>query len=67
VLTGQEPALVDGNKRLALAGTWTFCFRNCGRLPDTTNDEAYELVMEVAAGDPDVKQVAEALRAAGIE
>lgn len=60
-------ALVDGNKRLALAGTWTFCYLNCGRLPDLTNDEAYRLVMRIAAGDPDVKEIADVLRPAGIE
>lgn len=60
-------ALIDGNKRLALAGTWTFCYLNGGRLPAMTNDEAYDLVMGVATGGLDVKEVAEQLRAAGIE
>jgi death-on-curing protein len=59
-------ALIDGNKRLALAGAWTFCYLNCGELPAMTNDEAYSLVLGVATGDLDVKEVAEALRAAGI-
>lgn len=43
-------ALVDGNKRLALAGTIAFLGLN-GRRLTLTNDEAYDLVMAVAAGD----------------
>jgi len=42
-------ALVDGNKRLALAATIAFLGVN-GRRLTLTNDEAYHLVMEVAAG-----------------
>ena len=42
-------ALVDGNKRLALAGTIAFYGLN-GRRLTLTNDEAYELVMAVADG-----------------
>lgn len=42
-------ALVDGNKRLALAATIAFLGIN-GRRLTLTNDEAYHLVMEVAAG-----------------
>ncbi len=42
-------ALVDGNKRLALAATIAFLGVN-GRRLTLTNDEAYYLVMEVAAG-----------------
>jgi death-on-curing protein len=59
-------ALQDGNKRLALAAAWSFCGLNCGRQPDMTNDDAYELVMGVARGELDVKEVTEALSAAGI-
>ena len=40
-------ALVDGNKRLALAGTIAFYGVNGYRLT-LTNDQAYELVMAVA-------------------
>jgi death on curing protein len=43
-------ALVDGNKRLALAATIAFLGINGVRLT-LTNDEAYELVMAVAAGE----------------
>jgi death-on-curing protein len=42
-------ALVDGNKRLALSGTIAFLGVNGYRLT-FTNDQAYELVMAVAAG-----------------
>lgn len=42
-------ALVDGNKRLALAATIAFLGIN-GRRFTLTNDEAYHLVMEVATG-----------------
>ncbi len=45
-------ALVDGNKRLALAATLAFLGMNGHRLT-LTNDEAYDLVMEVAAGHVD--------------
>lgn len=41
-------ALVDGNKRLALAGTIVFLGVNGTRLR-ATNDEAYDLIMDVAA------------------
>jgi len=44
--------LVDGNKRLALAATIAFYGLN-GLLLTLSNDEAYELVMAVAAGDLD--------------
>lgn len=42
-------ALVDGNKRLALAGTIAFLGINGVRLT-FTNDEAYKFVMAVADG-----------------
>jgi len=45
-------ALIDGNKRLALAATIAFYGIN-GRRLTLTNDEAYELIMEVAAGKLD--------------
>ncbi len=56
-------ALVDGNKRLALAGTLAFLGVN-GRRLTLTNDEAYTLVMDVAAGHlEDVTRIAERLHA----
>lgn len=44
--------LVDGNERLALSATITFYGLNGFRLT-MSNDEAYELVMAVAAGELD--------------
>ncbi|HUB04259.1 MAG TPA: type II toxin-antitoxin system death-on-curing family toxin [Solirubrobacteraceae bacterium] len=56
-------ALVDGNKRLALAATIAFCGMNGGRLR-LTNDEAYDLVIDVATGRlDDVPTIASALGA----
>ena len=45
-------ALIDGNKRLTLAAVIAFYGLN-GRRLTLTNDEAYELVMSVAAGQLD--------------
>lgn len=45
-------ALVDGNKRLALASTLAFLGVNGHRL-SFSNDEAYDLVIAVAAGELD--------------
>lgn len=42
-------ALIDGNKRLALAAVIAFYGLN-GRRLTLTNDEAYDLVISVAAG-----------------
>jgi death on curing protein len=51
-------ALVDGNRRLALAGTIAFYGVN-GRRLTLTNDEAYDLVMAVADGTlDDVEEIA---------
>ncbi len=56
-------ALVDGNKRLALAATIAFLGVN-GRRLTLTNDEAYHLVMEVAAGQlHEVAELADTIRA----
>ncbi|WP_369798020.1 type II toxin-antitoxin system death-on-curing family toxin [Cellulomonas sp. B6] len=44
--------LLDGNERLALAGTIVFLGVNGTRLT-ATNDEAYDLIMDVAAGRVD--------------
>lgn len=53
--------LVDGNKRLALAGTIAFYGLNGFRLT-ATNHEAYDLVMAVAAGElDDVERIASRL------
>jgi death-on-curing protein len=57
-------ALIDGNKRLALAGLIAFYGVNGWRLT-LTNDAAYELVMAVASGTLDaVADIAPVLRSA---
>lgn len=54
-------ALVDGNKRLALAAVIAFYGIN-GRRLTLTNDEAYELVVAVASGEvEDLKDIARRL------
>ena len=56
-------ALVDGDKRLALAATLAFYGMNGMRLT-FTNDEAYDLVINVAAGRlDDVAAIASVLEA----
>jgi death-on-curing protein len=56
-------ALVDGNKRLALAATIAFLGLNGYRFT-LTNDEAYTLVIEVASGLlDDVADIADRIRA----
>ena len=55
-------ALIDGNKRLALTAIIAFYGLN-GRRLTLTNDEAYDLVMAVAAGEVDtVDELAAVLR-----
>lgn len=55
-------ALVDGNKRLALAATIVMLGIN-GWVLTLTNDEAYDLVIAVASGTlDDVTEVADRLR-----
>lgn len=59
-------ALVDGNKRLALAATIAFLGMN-GRRLRLSNDEAYEIVLSVAARDlDDVPSIAAHLRAGSL-
>lgn len=52
--------LVDGNKRLAWAGTRVFCLLN-GRDLRLTVDEAEALVLGVAQGHMDVPEIARVL------
>jgi death on curing protein len=57
-------ALVDGNNRLALAGVIAFYGVN-GRRLTLANDDAYELIMSVAASQLDtVDEIATRLRTA---
>jgi death on curing protein len=56
-------ALVDGNKRLALGAAIAFYGMNGLRLT-LTNDEAYELIVNIASGQiEDVQTIAATLRA----
>jgi death-on-curing protein len=56
-------ALLDGNQRVALAATIAFLGLN-GRRLTLTNDQAYELIMDVAGGRLDgVPSIAERIRA----
>ena len=56
--------LVDGNKRLALAGTLAFLGLNDLRLT-LDNDDAYDLVMAVASGElAEVSDISDRLRSA---
>jgi len=55
-------ALIDGNKRLALAATIAFLGLN-GRRLTLSNDQAYDLIIEVATGELDeVATIADRLR-----
>jgi death on curing protein len=55
-------ALIDGNKRLALAATIAFLGVN-GRRLTLSNDQAYELIIEVATGQLDeVASIADRIR-----
>jgi len=59
----RDHALVDGNKRVAWLATVVFLDLNSYQ-PDLSDDEAFELVMEVAEGAVDVEQIAHRLRIA---
>jgi death-on-curing protein len=55
--------LVDGNKRLAWLATYVSCAKNGVEL-DPTDDDAYTLVVAVAAGElSDLAEIAAALEA----
>ena len=54
-------ALVDGNKRLAWLSTVVFCDLN-GFAPRLTDDEAFQLVWDIASSELDVAWIAERLR-----
>jgi death on curing protein len=53
-------ALVDGNQRLAWLATVVFLDLN-GRTVELDDEAAFELVMAVAEGSPDVEEIAEHL------
>ena len=55
-------ALVDGNKRLGWLATAVFLEINGVEISRASNDDIYDLVIDVAAGQPTVDTVAERLR-----
>lgn len=57
-------ALVDGNKRLAWLATAVFLDLNGHRL-DMSDDEAFDLIWEVAGTSIDVHAIAQRLRTVG--
>jgi death-on-curing protein len=57
-------ALVDGNKRLAWLATVVFLDLN-DRVPELSDDEAFDLVWEVASGPVDVEEIARRLNIGG--
>ena len=54
--------LVDGNKRLGWLATATFLELNGIEVTEATNDDVYELVVRVAAGQLGVDEIAQGLR-----
>jgi death on curing protein len=54
-------ALVDGNKRIAWLSTVVFCDLNSFS-PDLSDDEAFELVRDIASSDIDVVLITNRLR-----
>lgn len=61
-----NPALVDGNKRLALLAAVVFLRVNGYRL-DLTDDEAFELTVSVAAGQLDAAGIEKRLRLVALD
>jgi death-on-curing protein len=59
----QNHALVDGNKRLAWLCTVVFCDLN-GMTPHISDDDAFQLVWDVASSEMDLEEIAQRLRLA---
>ncbi len=55
-------SLVDGNKRLGWLATAVFLELNGASVAEVSNDDVYELVMEVAATAVDVETIASRLQ-----
>jgi len=55
-------ALVDGNKRLGWLSTAVFLELNGVDATQAKNDDVYDFVMSVAAGQASVEEIAEGLR-----
>lgn len=58
----KDHALVDGNKRLGWLATAVFLEINGVKISRASNDDVYDLVIEVAAGQPTIEAIAERLR-----
>jgi death-on-curing protein len=58
----KDHPLVDGNKRLGWLATATFLELNGIPVSAASNDDVYELVMDLAAGDRGIEQVATRLQ-----
>lgn len=56
-------ALVDGNKRLAWLCTVVFCDLN-GVTPHVSDDDAFQLVWDIASSEMGLEEIAERLRLA---
>jgi len=55
-------ALIDGNKRLGWLATAVFLEINGVEISRASNDDVYDLVIDVAAGKPTVDAIAERVR-----
>jgi death on curing protein len=55
-------ALIDGNKRLGWLTTAVFLEINGIEISRASNNDVYDLVIDVAAGQPTVNTIAERLR-----
>ena len=55
-------ALIDGNKRLGWLATAVFLEINGNDVTAISNQDVYELIMTIAAGDLDVDEIAARLR-----
>lgn len=55
-------ALIDGNKRLGWLATAVFLELNDASVAEAANDNVYDIVLQVAAEDPSIEEVAGSLR-----
>lgn len=60
--TVKNHALVDGNKRLGWLATAVFLELNGVAISRASNEDVYTLVIDVAAGQPSVDDIAQRLR-----
>lgn len=58
----KNDALVDGNKRLGWLATAVFLEINGVKISKASNDDVYDLVIDVAASNPTIEAIAERLR-----